>query len=285
MRKLIPYIGNAFAFYKDVISGKKNTVHDPTFKDRLNGMEGIIQPLFQTYDDRFAGNNLEILHAHPLTASQRADLLKLYSYKSSRLQKLKIQLTTMELNKALNTCQCCTIGEVGSFDHLVPKEEFPEFSVNPKNLFPACQKCNSYKHQAWRQGGVRTFLNLFLDELPTVQYLFANLNVDATGLVTVAFELRNVNGVSAQMFALLQSHFINLRLLQRFKEHSDTVIVPIVNSIKSGKVNLTKPQIIAQIKATSIANQAFFGANYWKSILEIALADSQPFIDSVYDNP
>src|SRR5687768_17603534 len=113
MRKLTPYPGNSFTFYKDVIAAKKNTVDDPTYKARLNGMDGIIQPLFQSYDNRFAGNDLETLAAHALTTAQRVDLLKLYSYKSSILQKLKIQLTTLQLNKVLNTCQCCTIGEVG----------------------------------------------------------------------------------------------------------------------------------------------------------------------------
>src|SRR5690349_843330 len=136
MRKLNAYREDAFAFYKKVVAAKRNTADDPTYKARLTGMEGILHPLFHNYDNRFSGNKLEMLMPHRLTGSQRADLLKLYAYTNSILQKLKIRLTTIDLNKVLNTCQCCTIGEVSSFDHLVPKDEFPEFAVNPKNLFP-----------------------------------------------------------------------------------------------------------------------------------------------------
>lgn len=285
MKKLRVYPGNAFGFYREVVASKRNSADDPTYRQRLNDLEGIVQPLFQTYDDRFLANELQSLAAHALTPAQRADLLRLYAYKNSVFQKLKIQLTTLELNQVLNICQCCTIGEVGSFDHLVPKDEFPEFSANPKNLFPACNKCNSYKLAAWRHNGARTFLNLFLDDLPTQQYLFADLNIDGDGTVTADFALRNINNIDPSLFALIESHYNNLHLLARFKENVDSVVIPIVSAIKAAKdVGLTKARTVEQIVANCRSNQIFFGSNYWKSILELSLAANAMFIDTIYDN-
>lgn len=285
MRNLTVYSGNAFDFHKTIVASKRNTADDPTYKERLSGLDEIVQPLFQAYDERFNTNELELLTAHPLTDDQRNDLLKLYSYKSARLQKLKVQLTTLEFNKVLNTCQCCTIGEVSSLDHLVPKGEFPEFAVNPKNLFPSCHKCNSYKQIAWRNGEGRTFLNLFLDDLPQEQYLFVDLQVQDNAEVRVNFVLRNDHGLDDRMFTLLSNHYANLYLFNRFKENADSVITPLIYAIKSGRDSLNKAQMFTQIKITSQANQAFFGPNYWKSILEIALANNQVFIDAVYNLP
>lgn len=286
MRKLIAYTDSAFSFFKKVVSSKKNTSADPTYKERLVAMEGTLQPLFENYDNNFAINDLETLNAYAFTEGQREDLLKLYSYKSAIMQKLKIQLTTLELNQVLNTCQCCTIGEVGTFDHMAPKDEFPEFCVNPKNLFPCCSKCNSYKSVAWRSSGARTYLNLFLDDLPTEQYLFVALDVDHLGTVVPTFSINNMGRINARIYRLIDSHYRNLRLCARFKENSDAVITNVANSIRSGRnLNISKVNMIEQITNTSVANQNFLGANYWKSVLEISLAHNRTFIDSIYDNP
>jgi hypothetical protein len=284
MRKLIPFNGNSFSFYKDVVASKRNSANDPNYKTRLGSMEALVEPLFQNYENRFADNRLELLMAQTLTNTQKADLLRLYSYGSSILQKLKIKLTTIGVNKVLNTCQCCTIGEVGSFDHMVPQEEFPEFSVNPKNLFPSCSICNSYKNDLWRVGGNRSFLNLFLDDLPQVQYLLVDLE-DPAGVVRPNFRLQNNNGINAPTFQLISNHFSRLHLLDRFRLSSDSVITPVINAIKAGKDGaLTKLQIADQIRRTSEGNRISYGFNYWKSILELALASNGDFIDAIYDS-
>ena len=42
-------------------------------------------------------------------------------------------------------CPYCGLSEVGSLDHFLPKEAWPELSVAPHNLVPACDRCNRYK--------------------------------------------------------------------------------------------------------------------------------------------
>lgn len=34
-----------------------------------------------------------------------------------------------------------TMETVGTFDHLLPQNEFPNFSDNPQNLIPCCNTC------------------------------------------------------------------------------------------------------------------------------------------------
>ena len=280
MRKLNVYSEDAFTFYKAMVSSKRNKASDPAYKQRMEVIEESIEQLYDIYNDSFAGNDLQSLQPHTFTDNQRSDLLKLYSYRNTNLQKLKIKLTTIEFNKVLNTCQCCTIGEVGSFDHIVPKEEFPEFSVNPKNLFPSCHKCNSYKNVAWRNGDARIFLNLFLDDLPKKQYLFVDVGLERDNVVKVKFYLKNVHGVNKKRFSLIESHYSNLYLLQRFEDSVDSVITSLVNGITASSGLMKKKTIVDQIIATSTANKDFFGANYWKSIVEIALAETPAFVDA-----
>lgn len=128
---------NAITFFDDVVNLKKNTKSDPTYKVRVNLLRNDIQNKFNEYDTLFVKNNLVTINPFGYTNQDKVDLLKLYSYQSKIIQKLKNSITTTEHNRIINTCQNCTISEVNSFDHIIPKNEFPEFSVNPKNLFPS----------------------------------------------------------------------------------------------------------------------------------------------------
>lgn len=283
MRKLSVYSGDAFTFHQDVAKSKYITQNNPGLKARLAALEPIVKPLFDQYDAQFLTNNLASLNAHQLSDQQRKDLKTLYSYNSKPLQELKVKVTTIENNRALNTCQCCTIGEVGSFDHLIPQDEFREYIVNPKNLFPCCMKCNQIKNSNWRTGLVRRYLNLYLDDLPTSQYLFVDLQVDGNGNVETQFELRNINGIPGTVFSLIRSHYTLLNLCERFTENDEETITYISNQISAAAAtNVSLNDTITQIKTVSRANMRKFGNNYWKSILEISLADNAAFANYYY---
>ena len=145
MRKLKAYEQNCFDFHKKVLASKNNTKKDPKYKGRVENLDGDVTQQFNLYDSLFAINNLPLITNRPFDVQSTEDLKKLYSYDLNAIQKLKIKLTTTEAGRIVNTCQNCTINQVNSFDHFVPQSEFPEFSVNPKNLFPSCTECNSKK--------------------------------------------------------------------------------------------------------------------------------------------
>ena len=160
MRNLQHYSNDTFEFHKKVLESKNKTKKDPTYKERIENMDDDIDSQFLVYDDNFAQNTLESIDKYKCTNSEKNDLLKLYSYKNSVIKRLKVKITTTDTNRIINTCPNCTISEINSFDHYLPKDEFPEFVVNPKNLFPSCTICNGYKNDVWLEGGQRLFLNL-----------------------------------------------------------------------------------------------------------------------------
>ncbi|CAA0243949.1 HNH endonuclease [Tenacibaculum maritimum] len=280
MRKLNPHNNDSFEFYKEVVASKRNSDKDPDYKDRIEAHENTISDQFDNYDDSFfdADNLISLVH-HGFTGQDKADLIKLYSYKSKKMQELKIAVTTTERNRLLNTCQNCTIGEVNSFDHFVNKEEFPEFSVHPKNLFPSCTKCNSYKGQEWREHGQIKYLNLYFDELPEEQYLFVDVQVFNNDVVTTDFYIANPNGIDPIFFSRIEKHYNNLRLCERFKENADNVISSLENTIKICAGKLSLEDITNIINEKCEKDMVYYGFNYWKSILEKALINNDNFIE------
>lgn len=281
MRNLNKTKRNTFEFYKSIVDSKKVTKSDSTYKLRLALMENDIEGLFDVYEKKFKMNILEKLIPKGYVNENKEDLLKLYSYRGKLIQELKIEVTTTKSNRTINTCQNCTISEINSFDHILPKEEYSEFVVNPLNLFPSCAICNSFKGKYWSDNGKRKYLNLYLDKLPKEQYLFVRIDCIKETFV-LNFYLENRFQIDKDLFSLIESHYMELHLLERFSDNADKVITPFQNSIKP----YLKDFSIEQIKDLTIESEKLnllvFGFNYWESILKLTLINDVQFIDSLY---
>ena len=271
-----PYTDEAYSFYQSVCTKKQNTALDPNYRTRLELFNNNIRILYDDYDNLFDANNLEAIVAHGYVDPEKADLLKLYNYNSAALQKLKNIVTTTEHGRKVK-CQNCTINDVNTFDHLVPKDDFAEFAVNPKNLIPCCSQCNSLKSNNWRNDGIRSSLNLYLDELPRVQYLFVNVEVGNRSIET-NFYIDNRNNMDNRLFQLISSHYQQLRLFERFSEAADDVITALKNIIEPSRNILNLKDVQSLVGCIIEKDQIAFGYNYWQSILKLKLMGNNDFM-------
>lgn len=279
MRNLNVFNGGTSDFLDEVIASKRNSSKDPDYKQRINLLSPNIKMLYNDYDTAHNANNHVSLIPNGYVNQEKTDLLKLYTSGNSRLVKLKNSITTVLDNRAMNTCQYCTIAPIGSLDHIVPKGEFPEFSVNPKNLLPACTTCNSHKNENWKENNKTIFLNLYTDILPNDQYLFVDLVITANN-IQPTFELRNVNNINPDFFELLENHYSRLQLPQRFKKESHKIISEFTNLISASSHLLNENQIKQFVLTKINEDKSVFGSNYYKSILEETLINNQTYLDN-----
>ncbi|MGB0863805.1 MAG: HNH endonuclease [Saprospiraceae bacterium] len=279
MKNIKPYDGDSYDFFENVVKSKRNSKKNPKIKERLEILKPSLKIPFSSYDNNCQTKTLELLSPATLSEQEQKDLLELYSYKGKAFQELKIKLTTNKNNRKRYKCQNCTLSEVNSFDHFIPKGEFPEFAVHPKNLVPSCTKCNSKKSTMWRESGKSVFLNLYVNELPKEQFLFVDITVNRIYDIDLNYYLENKNGIEDDLFQLLEHHYNKLNLFQRFKENSDDIITEIENSINSYlKTKLSLKEIIDVIVEKNKEDKIQFGMNYWKSILEFALIHNKDFL-------
>lgn len=274
MKNFNNYSDNTFEFHTKVLNQKKNK----DYKDYIKNLNNQTQQRFELYDALFKDKKLESISISPYTDIEKNELKKLYSYKNKCIQDLKKKLTTTEKNRIINTCPNCTISEISSFDHYLPKEEFPEFVVNPKNLFPSCSICNGHKGRNWKINNNRLFLNLYLDDLPNVQYLFVNLQFN-NDLITAQFYLKNSPDIEPNFYDLIESHYSRLQLYSRFELSSNETISSLDNTIRNSIENGIPINTIKKI-AVEKSNQDrdAYGFNYWKSILELTLLNNNQFL-------
>lgn len=276
MKNRISYSEDCFKFHNDVISNKKYSSTDSSYKTRVSSYNDDVEAQYNIYLKNFNANTLENISPHGFGETEKNTLLKLYSYKANLLQKLKIKLTTIK-GKEDNSCQYCTLGEVGSLDHILPKGTFPEFSVNPKNLFPCCSKCNSKKGEDYTSGGIRQYLNLYLDKLPEEQYLFVSID-DSGDTIKLMYYLENINNIDTKLFQLINNHYTNLDLLNRFNENSHNVISELVSSINEIKEHLNLSTVKQIVESQCEKEKLIYGYNFWKVILKLALVNNDNFM-------
>lgn len=273
MLKLNSYKEDSFSFYEDVVISKRNTKNKPSLKQELEAIADSQVSFFENYDEKFQSNTLSNIGSAPYLANDKNNLKTLYQYRSKKIQQLKNVLTRHPIHtkNILNTCQNCTINEADTMDHVLGQSEFPEFSVHPKNLFPCCSVCNRMKSDRYvDEDGSQLFLNLYLDDLPNSQYL----HVDFGDNWLPRFRLEQPDDVLDNIFSLIERHYQQLDLLNRFKDNSNEIISALMCTIRAfgGDGIREKTEEICQDLAP------FLGYNHRQVVLTRALGMSEEFI-------
>lgn len=278
MKNLNVFNGNTHDFLDDVVNSKKNTQDDPNYKERLAILTPDVKLCFITFDIVNNANNHISLVPHGYVTPDKDDLLKLYNPKAKKLVTFKNTSTTVLDNRASTVCQYCTINSANTLDHIVPKTEFAEFAINPKNLFPACSECNGYKSDRFKKNNDRLFLNLYSDVLPITKYLFVDIQI-VNSVVEADYRLSNINNINVQLFSIIESHYDKLHLFRRFKSKTNTIVSEMTNSINASIGKISKQTFIDLTLDKIYRDELLHGSNYYKSILEKQLLNNDAYLN------
>ncbi|PSE42920.1 HNH endonuclease [Acinetobacter nosocomialis] len=280
MINLTSYQNSSASFLTLVINSKRKGKDEtpPYYKDRILSLSPIILQAYSVYDTAFLHNNLHtVTSTIKFSDSQKSDALKLYKYDTRPFTILKNTIITRPNNYELHTCQYCAINSINTLDHIMPKDDFPEFAVHPKNLFPACSQCNSYKSTKWMTNGVFEFLNPYLHLLPSEQFLFASVNY-LNNTFDVSFYLNNSNNIiPSYLFNIIQNHYRNLHLLDRYRKESFKIISEFENTIRGALTAQSLNDALNCARITVQLNQAQFGFNHFENILKLELCNGIAF--------
>lgn len=267
MKNIIPFKGNCFEFYQNIVNNKRKD------KYKLLLLNQDIQKQFELYSEKFKINKLEEITSFNFNKENKSLLKNLYDSQNTCIKELMIELTTDKTNRINIFCQNCTIENINSFDHYLPKEKFAEFSVNPLNLIPSCSMCNSCKGK----NSNRNFLNLYTDILPQEQYLFVDIKI-SEGVPKLKYSVENKNNINSEIYELIKSHYSKLHLFERFNNNSANIISDLEIDIKGYLHKITLNDIKNIIKENCEENKKKYGNNYWKIILTLTIIENEEFM-------
>ena len=268
MHNITPYSENAFALYKEAVDRKD----DGESKNRLVAVEKTVEALYKEFDEHFPDNSLRLIPSDRIKKPLRDDLFDMYSYEAAIVKKVKKWLQQHNSVTVYGVCQHCGIVPFDTMDHILPHQRYAEYSVHARNLIPCCTDCNRRKNE-------REILNLYVDVLPDVEYLF--MDVKANGdTIDLSFRLDNSQGfVQPDLFRKIAAHYAKLELFDRMKTIATTRISGFLTQIKRSYVKYGKQEVIDEINEDVEDLRQAYGYNYWEVAFQKGLVNSPVFWD------
>ena len=268
MHNLVPYSENAFSLYKDAVERKDAGES----KDRLVAAEATIQAFYDEFDPHFYGNTLRTIAARRVPKPLKDDLFDMYDFDAAIVKKVRHWLKAHNPVTVYGICQHCGIVPFDTMDHILPHQQYAEYSVHARNLIPCCTDCNRRKNE-------REILNLYVDVLPELEYLF--MDVVANGdTIDLSFRLDNSQGfVSHALFDKITHHYSRLGLFDRMKTIAATRISGFLTQIKRSYEKDGKQEVINGISENVYDLRRAYGYNYWEAAFQKGLVSSPVFWD------
>lgn len=184
------------------------------------------------------------------------------------------------LRYSTQKCPYCGFGEVRDLDHQLPKSRYKALAIYPVNLIPCCHPCNNKKRAVTGEDPDCQFPHPYLTDLPLEQFLYAYVDVDASGLL-VRFAIERCGGMSEAAFRQLSFHLQRMDLQTRYQAEVSTFMTSqrtaIEYAAESGVEGLRR------FLSRSISNsKRDFGMNHWQTALLVGLLASDDFCEGGY---
>ncbi|MED3876476.1 HNH endonuclease [Lysinibacillus capsici] len=202
------------------------------------------------------------------------------------LNKLKVEIKSLQDSHYKAICPYCGLNSNGTFDHYIPKEDFPDYSVLALNLIPCCEKCNSIKGKRWKKNDHLLFINYYFSIIPDQRYLYVDIEYNiSTQVPTITFKLENNNDIDEEVFTVIKTHYQKLNLCSRYEEHANNVVSELYDRIKLAyeegeDIVSQKQEITRQLRIKKDRK----GINDWEVALLFAVLECEEFFVSITNN-
>lgn len=141
------------------------------------------------------------------------------------------------LNAAKEECPFCGgVGTPANLDHFLPKAEFPQFSILPLNLVPACRDCNmGSKKVAYAKTAETQTIHPYLDYsfFFNEQWITANYIIDdPSELGYLDYYVQAPSHWTNENKERALNHFKDFGIASRYAKHANSLIKTEVRRIK-----------------------------------------------------
>ncbi|PHC48198.1 HNH endonuclease [Bacillus toyonensis] len=277
MKNLYPIEEKMFDIYKSIAKKSRGEK-----KVNLLGELDTINERYELYSAN--RKNLSMIEQINYTVDIKKYLLSCYG-NNVTLNNLKVDITNKQELYYQAKCPYCGLNSPGTFDHYLPKEDYPDFAVLALNLIPCCEKCNSIKGDRWKaKNGDRLFINYYFDFVPQDKYLFAEISFNKRSIApTVSYKILKNKQIDNQAFKIIESHYNKLNLCSRFESHANDEISSFFNETKLAAqegVNKETQKLTLMRKIKINTDRA--GRNNWLVSLYEAILESSDFFDRCY---
>lgn len=242
----------------------------PSTTEMLQGARGQVCDAYKTYEQSAEPATLTPIGA---TGSLRKALRGNYE----RFKETHADLYG-SLKLASRWCPYCGDRDVTGLDHYLPDAVFPEFSILPDNLIPACSDCNRIKSTSFvDHAGAPRFLHAYLDDLSSTECLAASVDT-ASGVALMNFTVECPAHVEAELAAKVKAHFDALSLARLYKDRAEQEAAIRAYDVEElDNRGLGVEEISEYLTRSADGARQVHGTNHWRPVALEALAQDAAF--------
>lgn len=178
---------------------------------------------------------------------------------------------------ATDVCPYCGFGEPTELDHYLPKTQYHELAIYPRNLVPSCGPCNNAKRTL--APGIAPgpgLIHAYFQALPNTVFMRADVNF-AGGALDVTFWISAAE-LTPALVEMLRFQLVRLKLNDRYPRQ----INKFLSEQRTAMLLFKEPGLPADALNTYLRRSAAslaenFGRNDWRPALLEALASSDLF--------
>lgn len=205
---------------------------------------------------------------------QNQSFKKLYDNHMSKKSSCAYELYNKLLASAPNDkCPYCSQGDVEELDHFLPKinNGYPELSIVPINLVPACHRCNHKKHEFIPTEENKQFIHpYFISNINEYRWLYCNINYDIENEPTFVFFINCSDEMETSIQECIKFQFDKLELAILYSKNAANEYACIKDMIDKHKDNIEYLSQLFNDRAVSFEK---YICNSWQAAMYYALAD------------
>ena len=264
----------------DVLATCIGGVGDLALVQRLHAVE---QQLINTATGYHQLALAQSLHQVPrvqgVGAVTRAELEALYAKQMSAIGGAARAIYDALRNAPSNgKCPLCGIGTVAVLDHHLPKARYPDLSVCPFNLVPACDFCNNAKRARFPTSAEEQTLHPYYDDFTPEQWIYAQLYT--AGSPVLVFQVNAPAHWPHVARQRAKRHFDVVKLGQSYTSNANDDLIPLRGHLE--RIAATKGA--ADLQAYLLEEQARYAPrlNSWQHVMYQTLAGDAWFVGGGY---
>lgn len=172
-------IGKPTFAVSNILQSCIGAISDTDLKKRIAAACPTLEAWETAYDAMAVAATLHMIpRVDAVGAASKDELVALYSNHLSATKAVARNVYDTIKGAARNRlCPLCSIGTVAHIDHHLPKRKYPDLSVLPINLVPACHFCNDTKKARFpKVAGEQTFHPYYDEHLLGAQWITAALD-------------------------------------------------------------------------------------------------------------
>lgn len=214
-------------------------------------------------------------------AVTKAEVKALYTYNLVRTPAGRQHYDALIASAPKGVCPLCGAGVAATLDHFLPKGAFPQFSVLPANLVPACRDCNTGKLTAFAMNAGEQTLHPYFDRAPYIIDRWLKAEVINSNPVAVKFYTSPPDHWTDENRLRIEAHFRAFKLGHKYAvlaaSDLSSLVGLLANHIGPGGVHEVR-----RFLTSCATSESQIHVNSWRSAMFSALADSAWFCEHGY---